>query len=321
MIKTVFWGTRGSLPVSPSVPSLRAKLCQAIKAASEHNLTTDASIANFVAGQLPFSVNGTYGGNTACVELRGGDSQVICDAGTGLREFGNRLIAEGRLARQNRFHLFLSHPHWDHIQGFPFFTPAYIPGVQIDIYAGHAKVEDAFRKQQEPPFFPVPFQAMAADIRFHILTPGETYDIAGFQVNTIAQNHPGGSFGYSFRRQNKKVVYSTDAEHQADMDADDYPFLKFFERADLLIMDAQYTLAEASHTKENWGHGSNIAGVELAIRSRVRHLCLFHHEPAYDDATLEVTVSNTRKYVQIFDPSHALSVSMAYDGLEIEVTD
>ena len=160
---------------------------------------------------------------------------------------------------------------------------------------------------------------MRADISFHILEPGQTYDIAGINVTGIKQNHPGDSYGYCFRQDGKKIVYSTDSEHKENSKDDSYEFIEFFQNADLLIFDAQYSFLEAVDTKENWGHSSNILGVELALRAGVRRLCLFHNEHTCDDEALDQFLNDTRQYLRLIDDSSTLKIDLAYDGLEIEI--
>lgn len=317
-----FWGTRGSLPTSITNKMIEAKIFKAIQAARYHKLETDEEIKTFIRNELPFAVREGYGGNTSCVELRGGDEYVLCDAGTGLRDFGNYYMKAKMTGQKNLpavFNIFISHLHWDHVQGFPFFTPAFAPGNKIHIYGCHADLEQIFINQQNAPCFPVPLQAMRADISFHVLQPGGSYDIAGINVTGIKQNHPGDSYGYSFIKDGKKVVYSTDAEHKESAKDDNYEFINFFQNANLLIFDAQYSFLDAVDTKENWGHSSNLLGVELAVRAGVQRLCLFHNEHTFDDEALDQFLNDTRKYLQILDSSSRLEIYLAYDGLEIEI--
>ncbi|MBN2439068.1 MAG: MBL fold metallo-hydrolase, partial [Deltaproteobacteria bacterium] len=266
-----------------------------------------------------FAVRGTYGGNTPCVQIDGIEELVLCDAGTGLRDFGNAFLHSPRAAQPAVFHLFLSHLHWDHIQGFPFFVPAYRPGNEIHIYSGHDEAERAFTTQQAPPSFPIPFAALGATIRFHRLDPAEVRRIAGFDVRLMPLNHPGTSFGYAFERDGKKVVYASDAEHGPEAQTEAYPFVDFCKGADLLIFDAQYSLADALGPKETWGHSSNVLGVELAVRADVKRLCLFHSEPTREDEAMDLFLTETREYLKLHAPEAPLSVELAYDGLRIDL--
>jgi phosphoribosyl 1,2-cyclic phosphodiesterase len=312
-----FWGTRGSLPASVTARQIREKISRAIRASRSWNLANEGWIETFIDRELPFAVRGGYGCNTSCVEIRGGQGYVLCDAGTGIRDFGNDFMRSGKGSSPAVFHIFLSHPHWDHIQGFPFFTPSYLPNQEIHIYGGHGDLQQVFERQQSAPCFPVPFRALGAKIQFHQLETDRSYEIAGFSVGLFRQNHPGGSYGYAFAGDGKKLVYSTDMEHGPEAEGEDYPFVALFRDADLLIFDAQYPLADAIGMKETWGHSSNLLGVELAVRSGVRRLCLFHSEPTSGDEDLDHFLAETREYLRIHSPASPLKVDLAYDGLEI----
>jgi len=326
-MKVKFWGTRGSLPASYRSESIRSKLINIVKATKGLNLSSDEEVEMFIAEGLhkkhiSFSNVGVYGTNTSCIEIDGGDEYIICDAGTGIRDFGNyvmTMINKGGHMKKNIFHIFQSHLHWDHIQGFPFFIPAYIPGNKVNIYGLHDELESAFTLQQEKPFFPVPLKDLKADIVFHVLKDQETYQIGGFNVRGIIQNHPGNSYGYRFEKEGKSIVYSTDSEHKEDAYSDEYPFIQFFKNADLLIFDAQYPLLDAISVKENWGHSNNIVAVELCVKSHVRHLCIFHNEPTMNDEQLDAFLQDTRRYLKIYAESYPLKIDIAYDGLEIDV--
>ena len=322
-----FWGTRGSLPASITAETVRGKIIKAIGQINGRNFANNEEIEAFVNEQLPFSIRGSYGNNTPCVEIKDGDEYVICDAGTGLRDLGNyhmkRLEQSGR--KPAVFNILISHFHWDHIHGFPFFIPAYVPGNKIRIYGVHDGIEQAFIHQQSSPYFPVPLKSMLADIEFVKLEEGRDYNIGGFKVKGIKQNHPGASYGYRFEKDSKSIVYSSDAEHKTSWDQtardDNYPFLEFFKEADLLIFDAQYEWGEAVQSKDDWGHSSYIAAVELSVKANVKHLCLFHNEPTYDDDRLDELLGDTREYLKVYNDRqpHPLKIDLAYDGLELSV--
>ena len=313
-MKAFFWGTRGSLPASFLSEQIRLKLRHVLRLAQNQGLKTQEAIDSFI-DRLPFPLQGTYGTNTSCVEIQGGCETIICDAGTGIRDFGQALVKESGGPFRHVFHLFLSHLHWDHIQGFPFFIPAYIPGNRIIVYGGHGELKSAFETQQSVLSFPVSLESMAADITFQILDPDRSYEIAGVDVRMMAQKHPGSSFGYRFTHAGKTIVYSTDSEHGNDCYDPDYPFTEFSRDADILIFDAQYHHGDAIYTKENWGHSSNLIGVELAVRANVRQLVLFHNDHTADDVALENYLQGTRQYLYHHSPDSRMDVHLAYDGL------
>jgi phosphoribosyl 1,2-cyclic phosphodiesterase len=312
-----FWGTRGSLPVALDAADVRAKLLAALRAAQGRTFESQHDLDAYVAG-LPFDVAGTFGGNTSCVELMtGGSEWVACDLGSGLRPFGQYTLARHGAESPQTYHLFVSHLHWDHIMGLPFFGPAYIPGNRVIFYGGHSELEFALRRQMEPPSFPVGFDVLHASIEFVHLAPDVPHDVAGMRVTLKRQHHTGDSYGYRFEKNGRVVVYSTDSEHKLTEPNDRLAFADFFRGADVVIFDAMYSHAEATSVKADWGHSSNIVGVELCQLAQAKELCLFHHEPALDDAALAKVLAETRRFEEITRGTAALRVSAAYDGLEL----
>ncbi len=322
IMKVFFWGTKGSLPSSYRHEEIYKKVFFVLKESTKYQIDSDEKIEAFIREQLPFYVKASYGTNTSCIEIIGGDEFVLCDAGTGIRDFGNNLLREKAVHKDREpdtFHIFISHVHWDHIQGFPFFTPAYIPGNRVNIYSFHENIKGAFEMQQSQPFFPVPLEYMQSNINFIELESEKEYIIAGIKIKGIKQDHPGDSYGYRFEKDGKSIVYSSDCEHREGLEKEDYIFLDFFRDADLLIFDSQYSLLDAIYTKENWGHSNNIIAVELSVKAGVKHLCMFHNEPTCDDMTLWNFLEDTRKYLKLYDPSYSLTIDLAYDGMEVEI--
>jgi len=316
-VKSVrFWGTRGSLPVALTATQVREKVVAGVRAAREVPLPTDADVEAFVDG-LGFDVAGTFGGNTSCVQIDTGDTDhVICDLGSGARALGQAAMAKHGTSPQT-WHVFMSHVHWDHIMGLPFFVPAYVPGTRIVVYGGHSHIEDALRRQMQPPSFPVPFDIFNATFEFVHLLPDLPHEAAGMKVTLLRQRHTGDSYGYRFEKAGRTVVYTTDSEHTLDNADEVRTFAAFFANADLVIFDAMYSLADAISVKADWGHSSNIVAVELCQLANVAHLCLFHHEPASSDALLAKVLDDTRRLEAITRTGRPLTISAAYDGLEI----
>jgi phosphoribosyl 1,2-cyclic phosphodiesterase len=315
-----FWGTRGSIPVALDSATIRNKLTRAIVAASGKGLDTQEKANAWLERELDFPLSHTFGGNTACVQLDAGQTEyVICDLGSGVRAFGNRVFARHGSSKGNTYHVFLSHLHWDHIMGFPFFAPAYVPGNTIRIYGCHKEMESALRRQQDAPCFPVPFHRLGASIEFVTLEPGRSCEVAGWRVTAKLQAHTGDSYGYRFVRDDRVIVYTTDSEHRLDDPQAVEAAATFFADADLVIFDAMYSLAEAVSVKEDWGHSSNVVGVELCQLANAKHLVLFHHEPANDDERIAQIWRETLRYEEISRNGAPLRISVAYDGLEIEL--
>ena len=314
------WGARGSLPVALNAEALQEKLVKALVAASGKNLDTEEKARAFIANELDFPVSHTFGGNSSCVQIDvGGSEYLLCDLGTGARAFGNQVLTAKGSSTGNTFHVFMSHVHWDHIMGFPLFTPAYLPGNRICIYGCHEVMEAAFRRQHSAPCFPVEFEQLAAKIEFVLLKPGRRYEIGGMAVTAMLQSHSGDSYCYRFEHGGKVAVYSTDSEHKLDDPRETEAFSEFFRDADLVIFDAMYSLADAVSVKADWGHSSNIVGVELCQMAGVKRLCLFHHEPIFDDERIAAIWRETRRLEEITRSGAPLAIYAAYDGLEIAI--
>lgn len=315
-----FWGTRGSIPVSLTAGHIRAKLIAALGGARGLPLDSPAAIEHYV-DTLPFALRGTYGGHSSCVEIersRDADSHthLLFDFGSGARALGQALLARHGTTPQT-YHVFMSHLHWDHIMGFPFFAPAYIPGNRIVIHSGHAEVAAAFARQQDHPGFPVGFEHLGAQIEFKVVEPGRRLASADFCVTMKKQRHGGDSYGWRLECDGRSVVYSTDSEHLVEDLDERAAFGRFFADADLVVFDAMYSLADAISVKADWGHSSNIVGVELCQLAGARRLCLFHHEPAADDAQIDHVLDETRRFEALTREGAALEILSAYDGLEI----
>jgi phosphoribosyl 1,2-cyclic phosphodiesterase len=300
-VRVRFWGTRGSIPVALTTADVRDKLAQALLQASGRSFKNYEEAHAFASSELDFSLTHTFGGHTS-----------------GARPFGVHVLAK-QARRPATINIFMSHVHWDHIMGFPFLGPAYVPGTTIRIHGCHEVLEHAFRLQQSPPCFPVTFEQLGAKIEFIRLEPDKPFAINGMTVTPHLQLHGGDSYGYRFEHAGKTVVYTTDSEHKLENRTEAEAFANFFRNADVVIFDAMYALAEAISVKADWGHSSNIVGVELCQMARAKHLVLFHHEPANNDATLEGLLKEARRFEELTRGDQALKVSAAYDGLEIDV--
>ena len=316
-----FWGTRGSIPVAADGRIIREKIKRALLLAQGHRFESEQQIDRFIDETIEFPTQYGYGGDSSCIQILGGDEYMLCDMGSGLRRFGQHIMMKHGPQTPKVYHFFMSHVHWDHIMGFPFFPPAYIPGNTIHILGGHRieVMEDALRRQQSSPCFPVYWDQLGADIHFTRLEEKPWHEINGFRIKLKKQAHHGASFGYRFEKAGKALVYSTDAEHKQENEKDTAGILDFFQHADVVIFDAMYSLADMITIKEDWGHSSNIVGVDLCLRAKVKHYCMFHHEPSYGDETLFRILQETRRYAEIVREDHPLTISTAYDNMIIDV--
>jgi phosphoribosyl 1,2-cyclic phosphodiesterase len=255
------------------------------------------------------------GGNTSCVEVRCGSQTIILDAGTGIRRLGDKLMGEGAVEAT----LLLSHLHWDHIQGIPFFGPAYVPSSRLQIVGGTNGVmplRDALAHQMTAPVFPVRLDELRAKIDWREVKPAESFEVGDVEVRVAKQNHPGGSYAYRLDYKGRSVVYATDTEHYACVDPALYALAK---DADVLIYDSQYTPEEyrgssAGNSKVGWGHSTYVAGVELARAADVGQYVLFHHDPRRDDAAVEEIERKTR---ELYPHSVAAREGLKIDRLAV----
>lgn len=287
-----FWGTRGSIPT-------------------------------------PGAATQYFGGNTSCVEVRIDETLLICDGGTGLRELGVDLLRRNREGVSA--HMFFSHMHWDHIQGFPFFVPAYSSANRLHVYevaASENRVQRLLHGQMQSDYFPVGFSELGARIESGHFTDREL-EVEGVHVRCFEQAHPGRSYAYSFEKNGIKIVYATDSELDSclldpEIVARDpgalrelpRPLVEFMAGADLLIADAQYTDAEYPQ-RIGWGHARANTVVDLAAQAGVKQCALFHHDPMHSDEIVERKVDEgveraARRGV-------ALRIFGAREGLELEI--
>ncbi len=258
----------------------------------------------------PTTANQKYGGNTACLEVRTSEGQlIIFDAGSGIRELGRQLLKQTPPGG-HRIMLFLTHYHWDHIQGFPFFEPMYSPNNFVYLHgfqSTNVSVERALGEQMANPYFPVNMDVMRATRNFYAIGE-ENFQVGDARITTRFLNHPQGCMGYRIEEGGRVLVYATDNEHGNPRY--DRSVRELAEKADVLIYDAQYTPEEYAG-KVGWGHSTWEAGVRIAKEVGVKELVLFHHDPDHDDFAIDSILQAARRE---FPNTHA-----AMEGMEIDL--
>ncbi len=312
-----FWGVRGSIPSPFTQHQIREKILRILEFTKGKDIST-LSRRNEVIDQFIKKEPLLVGGNTSCVEVRVCNSIIILDMGSGIKKLGNELLKEEGYSEGLEFHIFINHTHWDHIQGFPFFVPAYHPQNKFIFYSPFPDIEERLKGQQVSRYFPVQFDDMPCKKKFVHLDVNSTYMIDNVSIKNMEMYHPGRSFGYRISCGGKSLVYASDSEYKDLSSQGIGRYIDFFKETDLLIFDAQYSLGETIH-KEDWGHSSSIIGIDISVEAGVKRLALFHHEPENTDRTLLAMLNEALRYKKINFPDIPIEIFLATEGLEISL--
>ncbi len=312
-MKLKFWGVRGSIPAPITQKEYQEKvrdlLCRSVKAGVGNVREVDSFIE-----KLPFHLSHICGGNSSCASIEQEDTIIILDCGTGVKELGNYLLSRP----VKEYHIFLSHLHWDHIIGLPFFTPVYIPGRTLHFYYFLPDLEASIRGLFTSPSFPVDFETVKNQVKFHNIAISDTIRLGDLSVTFSEACHPNGCMNIRIgNNRGKSIVYATDSEYKQLNSENISGKVDFFKGADLLIFDAMYAFADAYSTKFEWGHSSAIVGIDLASAARVKHLLLFHHDPFFTDRQMAEILKKSTRYRNIQN-IRKLKIGIAYEGQEIK---
>lgn len=312
-MKIHFWGVRGSIPAPLSSRQIQVKILAAVQRITQKDIESEDARDRFIAS-LPEWIFGTVGGNTPCIEVCGEDNtEIILDAGSGMRELGKK---NGK-PTDGVYNILFSHFHWDHIQGLPFFDPAYNQRNRLNFFSPYEKMELILQRQMQSPYFPVNMNSFTRNVSYTTLKCGTMFSIGNFQINTCRMSHPGASYAYAVIEKGKKFVYATDVEleqkdflHTPERDP-------VFENADILLLDSQYTVEEA-YKKEKWGHSAFCYAIDFAIAHNIKTLYLFHHEPNYDDKKIYSILQAARWYAD-YIARGSIQVHLALENTEVEL--
>lgn len=319
-MKVKFWGVRGSIPTPHSESAIRDKVYRALRKATPADIVSEDSIDRFI-GTLPMSVRGSYGGNSTCIQVKPDNGEVIIiDCGTGIRDLGKELMGGAFGKGKGIGNILMTHTHWDHIQGIPFFVPFYVPGNRFSIYSPYGDMKDRIEYQQVFTHFPVNLDYMLATKEFVTLEKEGTFFLNGVKITNKRMRHPGGSFGYRFEENGRVFAFTSDCEFNIDEIENIDQYEPFFKDADVCVFDTQYTFEE-SINKIDWGHSSASIAIDIAGRFNVKKLILFHHDPEYSDEKLDLVLANAKSYVamNLKRKNIDLEVELAVEGREIDI--
>ncbi len=337
-MKIKFWGVRGSIPTPQTSKQIQDKILNILQLASQEDISTTQSIKEFSKRIKNYNF-GTFGGNTPCIQLKidshinsneNNDSSedtkeiIIFDMGSGLRELGDELIGKNHSDKKLNIHIFLSHTHWDHIQGFPFFKPAFNPNVTINFYSPLSDLRKRLEHQQHSEFFPIDLDYMRSKKNFIKIKPEKEIYIPlsdennKITVKNIELYHPGKSYAYRIEYNKKSIVYATDGEYFQIPPSFLKRYIKFFNNADLLIFDTQYNSKE-EREKIDWGHSSTNFAVDISVKSNVKTLALFHYAPEKNDQELCKMLKNARNYHKKKYPESKLKIILSREEEEIKI--
>ena len=326
-MQVTFWGVRGSIPSPLSPHTVSQKMLEAHKLFEQSGMK---DYEEFLAHQ-PYHIRSTYGGNTSCVEIMCGKTRIVCDMGTGLRNLGNSLFPEMMAQRGIDITFLLSHLHWDHIQGLPFFGPLYMnknAGIcnSWHFYGGSnwAKgVEQCLQGQMDAPTFPVSWREIKK-ITAH-LKQNDVCDLMSFSVGDAyitarKLNHPQETYGWRIQYEDAVVVYATDNEPYDPLHPDPR-LVSLAADADLLIIDCQYNKetyeGKNGPPRHGWGHSYPDAVARVAVEADVKQMALFHHDPASSDAAITEMRDITQHIIHQLGGK--TSVIASYEGLVLPI--
>ncbi len=285
----------------------------------------------------PFRSHLGVGGNTSCVEIRSGDHLLICDAGTGIIPLGNELMQQDKIREML---IILTHYHWDHVCGLPFFVPAFIPDWKIDFFGpgdNPQSIEEHISAQMQAPYFPVGTETWLAETNY-LAPKDDGFQYGPMKIDFSNVHHPGITYGYKIEINNKTIVYASDNEcmfieksikHRSDeFNEEEHELFKemiheehqselnLIQDADILIHDAQYTPSDYDK-KHGWGHSCYIDTINTAIDANVKELYLFHHDPNYDDAAMEAIHKHSNEIIK--EKGASLICHIAKEGMVVDI--
>lgn len=308
-----FWGVRGSIPHSLDTLGWSQHFEEIMKDFLAKGFNKAEDIPHYIQSRHPAEIGG-FGTATTCVEISEAGQSIIIDGGSGIKTKSDR----GDFNDQKEFHIFISHFHSDHIMGLPFFVPHFIKGYTINYYAVHDEVESIIRKLFKKPIFPVGFESLGAEIKFHKLHLHEKNVVNGFAVTPYKMDHPDPCYGFRVERNGKVYAHAVDNEavrlSSAELGAD----ADIYKNADLVYFDAQYEEQDMT-AKKGWGHGTCDRGFEVCANFNIKQILFAHHDPAF---SIQNSWNQKKKATETYQKKYAnldLKWDFAYEGQVVKL--
>lgn len=320
-----FWGVRGSLPSAPPPTDWTYHVEGVLRNFFSAGYRDPSQISRYIQSLEVPNVGG-YGAATTCVEIQSAKGQIILDGGSGIRNLSERIMTGTTGRAKGPFHIFMTHFHWDHVIGLPFFTPHFIPGCEVHYYAVQPELEKLIRGIFCRPYFPVPFEALKAKIFFHVMEPRKPVQLEDMTLTPYKLDHPDPCWGLKVEAGGKAYAHCVDTEGTRITREELGEDLPLYQNVDLMYFDAQYTLPELAE-KANWGHSAAQVGLDIALREGIQKVLFAHHDPGARIEHVMELKRQTREYYesrQRFASANKgvlpeVDWDFAYEGFEIKI--
>ena len=307
-----FWGVRGSILHSLDTIAWVAHFEKMMADFFKEGFSGASDIKKFIQSKAPAQIGG-FGTATTCVEISDNGKSLIIDGGSGLKS-----ISDQNANASGEYHILISHFHFDHIMGLPFFLPHFRPDSKINYYSVHPETEDVIRRLFQKPTFPVTFENLSADIRFHQLKPYEINDVNGFKVTPYQTDHPDLCYGFKIEKNQKVYAHAVDNEAIRKTRAELGKDAGLYENVDLVYFDAQYN-EDDMKLKKGWGHGTSDRGFEICANFSIKQILFAHHDPAFSISDSWNQKESTQKIYQEKYSDLNLNWDYAFEGQTIKL--
>lgn len=312
-----FWGVRGSFPQTLSTDELATQFQSLMQRFFVDGFKTSQDIGVFLSQQKRHDIGG-YGGATTCVEIKDQNHTLIIDGGSGLKKMSDQLERQNLLRPGQEHHILLTHFHFDHVMGLPFFMPHFMKNQKVHYYCVQPECESIVRSLFQKPLFPVPFNRLSAEVNFHRLKPYEKNVVNGFEVTPYRTDHPDECYGFKIVKKGKTYSHAVDNEAQRVTAADLQKDAGLYEGSNLLYMDAQYSEEDMSG-KKGWGHGTYERAFQLCQNFKIPKVLLGHHDPALSHEEINHLAHSAQNFIEKNPLLQKIDWEFVYEGQEVTI--